>query len=435
MNEETMMNLMYLPTKKDFYSDDRAISLTLAALFMTKNSEQSFLDSCRGISFKQLITRIEDVSSVPQEFHQKGFVDVLLVELDVNLDDDLQDLQILLDKDFRDIPVIVTARDVTLNVARELMYMGVVDVLTQPFTETDILMVLKRASEKQDRHGAPAAKGKVISFIKGGGGVGATTLAVQAGCFLSKQLGPHGMGVSLLDLDIQFGTAGLYLDMQNDDGLMDILAARERMDGTLLTGLFNKHDGTGLKVLTIPRDVVPMDVISDETMLRILKILRQDNKFTIVDLPGVWTPWSAKVLEYSDMIILVTEISISAISQAKRQLDTLQAQGLGDIPVKVVVNRFTEKTEKIFSISDVENVLGRPIDHKVPNDYKLVCNAENKGVPLVKIVSKSKVDKSIRDLIIQVVGELTDEEMKGHLTGSSPSFLKRIGFGNVFTKK
>lgn len=429
------MNLMYLPTKKDFYSDDRAISLTLAALFMTKNSEQSFLDSCRGISFKQLITRIEDVSSVPQEFHQKGFVDVLLVELDVNLDDDLQDLQILLDKDFRDIPVIVTARDVTLNVARELMYMGVVDVLTQPFTETDILMVLKRASEKQDRHGAPAAKGKVISFIKGGGGVGATTLAVQAGCFLSKQLGPHGMGVSLLDLDIQFGTAGLYLDMQNDDGLMDILAARERMDGTLLTGLFNKHDGTGLKVLTIPRDVVPMDVISDETMLRILKILRQDNKFTIVDLPGVWTPWSAKVLEYSDMIILVTEISISAISQAKRQLDTLQAQGLGDIPVKVVVNRFTEKTEKIFSISDVENVLGRPIDHKVPNDYKLVCNAENKGVPLVKIVSKSKVDKSIRDLIIQVVGELTDEEMKGHLTGSSPSFLKRIGFGNVFTKK
>ena len=159
------MNLMYLPTKKDFYSDDSAISLTLAALFMTKNSEQSFLDSCRGISFKQLITRIEDVSSVPQEFHKKGFVDVLLVELDVNLDDDLQDLQVLLDKDFRDIPVIVTARDVTLNVARELMYMGVVDVLTQPFTETDILMVLKRASEKQSRHGAPAAKGKVISFI------------------------------------------------------------------------------------------------------------------------------------------------------------------------------------------------------------------------------------------------------------------------------
>lgn len=429
------MNLMYLPTKKDFYSADSAISLTLAALFMTKNSEQNFLDSCRGISFKQLITRIEDVSSVPQEFHKKGFVDVLLVELDINLDDDLQDLQILLDKDFRDIPVIVTARDVTLNVARELMYMGVVDVLTQPFTETDIRMVLKRASEKQDRHGVPAAQGKVISFIKGGGGVGATTLAVQAGCFLSKQLGPHGMDVSLLDLDIQFGTAGLYLDIQNDDGLMDILAAKDRMDGTLLTGVFNKHDGTGLKVLTIPRDVVPLDVISDETMLRILKILRQDNKFTIVDLPSVWTPWSAKVLEYSDMIILVTEISISAISQAKRQLDTLQAQGLGDIPVKVVINRFSEKTEKIFSISDVENVLDRPIDHKVPNDYKLVCNAENKGVPLVKIVSKSKVDKSIRDLIIQVVGELTDEEMKGHLLGSSPSFLKRIGFGNVFTKK
>ncbi|MBL4800518.1 MAG: AAA family ATPase [Emcibacter sp.] len=429
------MDLVHLSTKDDVYLDNSTIPLSLAAQFMSRKAEQNFLVKCRDISFQRLITRIEGVSSVPKEFHQKDSVDVLLVEVNINQPDDMQYLQTLLENDFVNIPVIVTASDVTLNMTRELMYMGVVDVLIQPFTETDILTVMKRACEKNGRHDGLTAKGKVISFIKGGGGVGATTLAVQSGCFLATKLAKYGMDVSLLDMDIQFGTAGLYLDMQNDDGLMGILAARDRMDGTLLKGLFNKHDTTGLNVLTIPRDVVPMDVISDDIILRILRILRQEHKFTIVDMPGVWTPWSAKILENSDMIILVTEISISAISQAKRQLDALQDQGLGDIPVKVVINRFTNKSEKVFSIHSVEEVLERRIDHKIPNDYKLVCNAENKGVPLMNIVSKSKVDKSIRDLISEVVGELTDVDIKSYLAEASPSFMERIGLRHVFTKK
>lgn len=429
------MNLVHLSDKNDISSDDSSIPFTLAAQFVTRKTEQDFLTICRDISFKHLMTHIESVSSVSKEYYQKTPVDVLLVEVDVNLQEDIHYLQALLDNDFFNIPVIVTARDVTLNKTRELMYMGVVDVLVQPFVKADILTVMQRACEKNGKDAALADKGKVISFIKGGGGVGATTLAVQAGCFLASRLASHNMNVSLLDLDIQFGTAGLYLDMQNDDGLMAILAAKDRMDGTLLKGVLNRHEATGLNVLTVPRDVVPMDVISDDIILRTLRILRQDHAFTIVDMPRAWTRWSAKLLENSDMIILVTEISISAISQAKRQLDALQAQGLGDIPVKVVVNRFTNKAEKIFSIGNVEDVLGRPIDHKIPNDYKLVCNAENKGVPLVNIVSRSKVDKSIRTLISEVVGEVTNLEMKGYLAEHSPSFMERIGLGHVFTKK
>lgn len=429
------MNLMYLPTKNKFHSNDSAVSLSLAAVFMCEKAEQDFLESCRNISFKRLTTCIGHIVSVPEDFHQKETVDVLLVEVDISIKEDLKHLQSLLEKDFKTIPVIVTAKDVTLNVARELMHMGVVDVLPQPFVEEDILTVLKRADEKNIGKEVHTKKGKVISFIKGGGGVGATTLAVQSGCFLSRKLSEHGMDVSLLDLDIQFGTAGLYLDMQNDDGLMAILAAKDRMDGTLLQGVFNKHESTGLKVLTIPRDVMPMDLISDETILRTLNILREEHQFTLVDMPGFWSSWSATVLKNSDMIILVTEIGISAISQAKRQLDTLQAQGLGDIPIKIILNRFCDKTEKMFSIKEVEKVLGQAIDHRIPNDYDLVCDAENKGVPLMKISSRSKLDQSIQALICDVADELTGSEIRGYLGEGSPSFLERIGLGNVFTKK
>lgn len=429
------MNQMYLPTKDKFFSEGGVVSLSLAAFFKSEKTQQEFRDICRHMSFGRVTTGIGDVESVPPEYGLDGAFDVLLVELDVNARQEVTRLQGLLENDFASMPVIVTARNVSLNAARELMHMGVVDILPQPFSEGDILTVMRRAGEKRGPQKGQKATGKVISFLRGGGGVGATTLAVQSGCFLAKKLGCHQMAVGLLDLDIQFGTAGLYLDMQNGDGLMAILAAKDRMDGTLLQGVFDTHVSTGLKVLTIPRDVVPMDVISDDTMVRTLKILRQDYKFTLIDMPGTWTAWSTGVLKHSDMIILVTEISIAAISQARRQLDTLQAQGLGDIPVKVVLNRVCDKMEKMFSIKEVEAVLGRTIDHKIPNDYQQVCEAGNQGVPLMKIARKSKVDQSIQAMISDVAGDLTDDEIRGFLTELPQSFLARIGLSNVFSKK
>lgn len=428
------MNLMYLPTKNKLYSDPRVVTLALVAQFITEKTKNKFTDCCQNISFRRLTTRIDDVSSIPPECHQKNIVDAFLLEVNVNSKSDLKQLQVLLETDFKYIPVIVTANEVTLNMTRELMHMGVVDILPQPFTEEDILTVLQRASKNNIRKGTTAANGKLISFIKGGGGVGATTLAVQSGCYLSKKLASHNMDVSLIDLDIQFGTAGLYLDIQNDNGLMAILSASDRIDETLLQGAFNEHEATGLKVLTIPRDVIPMDVISEKVILQTLQILRQHHKFSIVDMPSTWSSWSATVLKHSEMIILVTEVSISAISQAKRQLETLQAQGLGGIPIKVVLNRYSEKMQKMFSISEVEKALGRGIDYKIPNDYKLVCDAENRGVPLMNIAPKSRVDKSIHRMICDVVGDISNPEIKSYLEEPTPTFLERIGLSHVFEK-
>src|SRR3546814_14075927 len=74
--------------------------------------------------------------------------------------------------------VVATAAGATLDDVRRMMRLGVVDVLPQPVQRSDVLAALQAAA-KVRRVQAPASgpRGRPVSVLKGGGGVGATTLA------------------------------------------------------------------------------------------------------------------------------------------------------------------------------------------------------------------------------------------------------------------
>jgi DNA-binding NtrC family response regulator len=85
-------------------------------------------------------------------------------------------------------PVVVTSSNLNVASMREFMRLGLSDVLPQPFVDQDVANALQRAAGR--RHVAPIApsgddehrRGSVVSFIKSGGGVGATSLATRCRC-------------------------------------------------------------------------------------------------------------------------------------------------------------------------------------------------------------------------------------------------------------
>src|SRR3546814_6370785 len=126
------------------------------------------------------------------------------------------------------------------------MRLGVVDGIPQPVQRSDVLATLEAAAKvRRALAPAPGPKGRLVSVLKGGGGVGATTVAVQTGCCLAQALQKKGGEACLLDLDVQGGTVALYLDVNDRVGLADLVDLPERLDADLLQGAMTRH-GSGL---------------------------------------------------------------------------------------------------------------------------------------------------------------------------------------------
>src|SRR3546814_16452836 len=102
--------------------------------------------------------------------------------------------------------------------------------------------------------GAPSedSHGRVIAFVKSVGGVGATALATQMGCLLAARESVAGRETCLLDLDLQFGNAALYLGLSPTLSVADVIAAGARADGALLRSTTTEHP-SGLHVVAAPR--------------------------------------------------------------------------------------------------------------------------------------------------------------------------------------
>jgi len=351
-------------------------------------------------------------------------VDVLLLDVDPGNADELAALGAIVSDRFPNTPVVATTANASLQDVRQLMRLGVVDVVPQPVMPNDLGTAIEYAARSRAKSGGggeESGRGKVISILKAGGGVGATTLAVQAGYLIAQHLKNEGPKACILDLDLQFGNASLYMDIDNRVGLLDLVESPERLDASLLESVMGRHD-SGLNVLAAPRDVMPLEVVTADAVESCLKVAADAYRFVLVDLPSTWCDWSMQALQKSDMILLVTQLTVPHVRQARRQLDHLSAHGLGNVPVKVVVNRFEKGWGKGVSAKEAAKAMNRGIDYFVTSDFKLVSEAINQGVPMSKIMRRSKVEKSISELVDATMKELSGGEVR-----SEPRL--RIGFG------
>ena len=333
---------------------------------------------------------------------------IWLLDVDASNSAEVELLAQIVQRNGQKAPVIATAANTSAQTMRQLMRVGVVDVVPQPITREDLVAALEYASQVQSVAQAAdsGSRARIIAFVKGGGGVGATTLAVQSACVLA------GMGKSnepvacLLDLDFQFGTAALYLDLPGKVDYHELVAAPERIDGALLRGMMSKHS-TGLEVLAAPAEVLPLDTITPEFITAALNVAGREFKYVLMDMPEAWTNWSYRALQGADLIIVVTQLTVAGVRQARRQLDTLAAQGIEEGRVRMALNRFEPGWGKSVRVREAEKALGHKVDFFIVNDYSTVSEAINQGVALSRIKARTKVEKCIRKMIEDSISAAT----------------------------
>jgi pilus assembly protein CpaE len=239
--------------------------------------------------------------------------------------------------------VVVTALNPSVEGLRQLMRHGIRDVVPQPFGRAELVQAIEEAAQRTRRSNAPRKPGTVVCILKGGGGVGATTIATQGGCARAlgaarkkkKQKTVDPSSFCVIDLDLQFGSVALQLDLDVSATVMDLVEKSSRLDGSMVRTAAIRHR-SGLDVIAAPGSVQPLDVMTPKTAVQIIDMARYEYGEVIVDMPGAWTTWTRALLAQASAVVMVVRPTVPSIRQARRQIETLVEEQLAHVPLIVV---------------------------------------------------------------------------------------------------
>ncbi len=325
-----------------------------------------------------------------------------------------------------------TVNDVSLY--RELIGAGVSDYLVKPVTEKALTAAITRAQQSaqpiQEASQADAQETKRIAVIGSRGGVGASTVAVSLAWIFGEE---RKKKTVLLDLDLEFGTVALALDLEPTRGLREALETPARIDSLFISSAMAKVS-EHLSVLAT-EETLRLETNFDPSAIDVLfEALSRGNECVVIDLPRPAFAVRERVLQQATDVILVTELTLAGLRDSIRILSSVD-EAAPNVPVTVIANRSGGSHEAVKK-AEFQKALGRKVDFLMPEDSKAFTKAANSGKPLVVSAKSSKAVKLIR----QVADKLGTEEepktpAKGKGKGKAPAGPKKKMSFSLFKKK
>jgi pilus assembly protein CpaE len=372
--------------------------IKILAVLKTREANQAVSAVASRAVQAQIDVRIGEVRELAPRLVNGHVPDVLLADVSLDDTDDLEALGRFAQLHGASTAVIATSSAATLDGMRRLMRFGIQDFVPQPIVEADLMSALEAALHRRQQQATPAPvnTGRIVTIVRSCGGMGGTTIATQTALQLAQSCGKRQQRVALLDLDFQNGGCALALDLAPTVTIESLLETPDRLDTTFLDGSMIKHP-SGLEVLAAARGRVPFESMTPELAEAILRCAAQERAYVVVELPRAACRWTATVLGASDLVVLVTQLTVPALRQARRELEAIGATSAAD--VAVLVNRVERRWwRNRVRLREAEQGLGRGFDYTVANDYDTVSEALNTGKPLSELRRGARVSRDIAAL-------------------------------------
>ncbi|MBH0112573.1 AAA family ATPase [Novosphingobium sp. YJ-S2-02] len=303
-----------------------------------------------------------------------------------------------------DLPVVAAIGNADLALVRALLRQGVADVVSLPFEVEELTRIsldisARHAGERKLERKAETALAPLVAVTRSIGGSGATSIATQ----LASDLADHAMqagegkGAVIVDLDLQFGNVGAFLGISPRGEIDDLLDAGSRLDEQLLASVASDA-GNGLAVIAAPEAIMPLEAVDTDQLLRVIRMLRRRYAYVVLDLPANWTSWTLSAALAADSIVMVVELSVASLRQAKRRLDLFDSVGIDPEAVQVVVNRVEKRLFRTIGVDDVAKTLDHAVLGSVALEAPLVSTAQNQGKLASDLQRKSRFAADVRAL-------------------------------------
>jgi pilus assembly protein CpaE len=319
---------------------------------------------------------------------------------------------------YPNISVIVLSVQNDVEYVRKCMRAGAKDYLFKPVT-TDVLIstieqVYATAETRNNRNTVAVLsdhfsnRSKVISIISAKGGVGKTTVAVNAAAALAEQ----GKQVVLVDLDLQFGDASLFMNAAPTRTVLDLVQESNEIDPDVLDRYLAKVDN-GLHLLAGPKRPEQAEYVTPSHVRVILQSLRKKFEYVIVDTSPLANDVFFAIMETSDDCYMVHTLNLAVLKNNRMLLDLFTELGYDIAVMKHLLNRANSKNG--LKVKDVNKVLKTDIVWEMDNDYQFVETSINEGTPFVIRDKQHRLTKQIYALTARM-----DETQGNRLSRRNP---------------
>lgn len=342
-------------------------------------------------------------------------VNVVIADIDQSGEDEMHALDALVQRLGAWPPVIAVTRSFDADLARRLLQMRAADFLVKPLQPIDLVRACARVSRQASSESKEA---QIYTFLPAVGGAGVTTLAIQAAMLLLGSGHRGQASTCLVDLDFQHGACADYLDLEPRLDLKEIEPRPERLDRQLLEVMLSHH-ASGLAVVAAPNRPAEMRTFDPDMVTRLLDLVSSNFDYVVIDMPRTWFSWTDSVLLGTNRLFIVSEMTVPSLRHARGLVGAIRER-LGDGPSpQVIVNRFEQRMfAPGLKLGDIEQALGKDFAATIPNDYRLVREAIDRGVPLDEVKAGNAVTAQLRKLVVPAPARPAGAE--------SPSLLQKL---------
>lgn len=335
---------------------------------------------------------------------------VLVIEVDPTVPASLRRIS-KIRSERENLKIIAAIKEADVALVRTLIRQGITDVATLPFEPEELASQILEALTPLRRKARDVSLAPVTMVVRSIGGCGATTLATHLAAALAGQQSGNGKRgdkvaskVCLVDFDLQSGAVASYLGLSPKVNIATLIEASDRLDDEILRNVVNVTS-YGFSVITAPDMITPLDSVSLDQLSKVLTLLRKSFTHVIVDLPGDWTEWTLSIAVEASDILLVTDISISGLRQARRRIDLLTSVGVIPAAIKVVANRMERRFFKTIGVDDIQHALHCDVAAALDDEGAAMRTAQDQGVLIADTMGKSRYASQVEVLAQMLCGE------------------------------
>lgn len=375
----------------------------------TKAGQDHFLAFCNDATSHAAVDRVISDMMLPFASIRKGSVkDAVrylsehaspkLLMIDISGSDlPLSDIDNLANVCEPGVTVIAIGERNDCGLFRDLLHHGVTDYLVKPLSPTLLQRAIANVADESEASKSNGKLGKLVTVLGARGGVGSTAIATSMAWIVAQQ---RRRRVALVDLDLQFGTVALSLDIEPNHGLREALENPDRIDGLFMERVLTQHSD---RLFVMSAEESPDEpLLVDFSAVELLtNELRSKFHYVVVDLPRVVAPSTHQVLESATDLLLVSDLSLAGMRDTMRIISMLPSVNAA-CNVIVIVNRAGEHKQGEMPRAEFEKGIGRKIDFILPFDAKTVAAATNFGQPVA--AGKGLVAKGICDIADRLCG-------------------------------
>lgn len=293
-----------------------------------------------------------------------------------------------------------SANDVAIY--RGMIAAGMADYLVKPLTLETLASTMTQVLHGGVNKAPETKEAKIVVMLGVRGGVGVSTLAVNIGWLIAHELKRK---CALLDLDMQFGTSALALDLEPGRGLHDIVSSPQRVDSLMVSSALVSESDL-FAVLSAEEAIDDVSHVDGSAIVALIKEMKPHYQAVVVELPRHLVSAQKRLLAAADEIVLVTESNLAGIRDTLRVRTMLKSLS-ATARVTILTTRIGPQRPAAVDDATFAKGAQAKIDFVIPDDHKNVTAASNAGKTLAQIAPSAPVTKVLRQLAEHLLGKPT----------------------------